>query len=198
MAEVKGSDDADSAPASTTDAKANDQAVRSKITVLLGDAVEDPSPLYDLGRAIESELFRTHGASDTNSGEYRSKARSIAFNLRRNAALRERVRSEELTPAELCALSPDDLATDDLKRRRARMEERATRKRTRGAMDAAFKTDRYTCGECSSKNCSYMQVNGHRDIGKNETWGSKDSQADDGRVLVRCHECGAEWNQVVL
>lgn len=48
------------------------------------------------------------------------------------------------------------------------------------------------------KNCSYMNVNGYRDIGKNETWGSKDSQADDGRVLVKCHDCKSEWNETVL
>lgn len=81
-----------------------------------------------------------------------------------------------------------------------------TRLRLRGAdtrsfpylEDAAFTTDKYTCGECMGKNCSYMNVNGYRDIGKNETWGSKDSQADDGRVLVKCHDCKSEWNETVL
>lgn len=116
---------------------ANDPAVRSKITVLLGDAVEDPSPLFDLGRSIESTLFEFHGSSDTNSGEYRGKSRSLAYNLKRNEFLRSRVLSGEVTPEQLCSMTPDELATDELKKKRARMEEKATRKRTRGAMVGA-------------------------------------------------------------
>jgi hypothetical protein len=49
---------------------------------------------------------RPHGA------EYRTKARSIAFNLRGNAGLRARVLDDTLSAAELCTLSPNDLATD--------------------------------------------------------------------------------------
>ena len=127
-------DDGDGDGESRSQPPANDPAVRSKITVMLGDAVEDPSPLFDLGRAIESVLFESHGGSDTNSGEYRGKARSIGFNLKRNASLRARVVAGEVTPEELCAMTPDELATDELKKKRARMEEKATRKRTRGAM----------------------------------------------------------------
>jgi hypothetical protein len=41
---------------------ANDAAVRSRITVLLGDAVDDPSPLFDLARSIESALFQLHSS----------------------------------------------------------------------------------------------------------------------------------------
>ena len=131
MGENNHGDDDDGSPPPPP---ANDQAVRSKITVMLGDAVQDPSPLFNLGRAIESALFELHGRSDTNSGEYRGKARSIGFNLKRNEGLRARVLSGEVRPDELCAMSPDELATDELKLKRARMEEKATRKRTRGAM----------------------------------------------------------------
>jgi len=151
-----------------------------------------------LGRAVEAELFARYAVGDTRSGEYRGKARSIAFNLRGNLSLRARVLGGELTPADLCELTPDELATDALKLKRARMEEKATRKRTRGGMDAAFPTDRYTCAECGSTNCAYLPVSGHRDIGKNETWGSKDSQAADGRALVKCKDCNTEWTESVL
>ena len=59
-------------------------------------------------------------------------------------------------------------------------------------MDGAVTTDKYQCAECGGKDCAHVNVSGRRDVGKGETWGSsdaadetKDSQADDGRVLVR-------------
>jgi len=58
------------------------------------------------------------------SAEYRTKARSIAFNLKGNAGLRARVLDGTLSAAELCTLSPDELATDALRSKRQRMEEK--------------------------------------------------------------------------
>ena len=156
-----------------------------------------PVPLFDLGRAVEAALFAAHGA-DAASPEYRAASRVLAANLKRNAPLRARVLSGDLPPASLCAMTPDELATEDLRSTRAAMEERATRKRTWAHMDAATETSKYTCRECGGSECAYINVSGHRDIGKNETWGSKDSQADDGRVLVTCRTCDAEWRQSVL
>ena len=37
--------------------------VRCKITVLLGDAIEDPSPLFDTARAMEAALFEASGGN---------------------------------------------------------------------------------------------------------------------------------------
>ena len=186
-----------SPPRAPSDGAALARATRSKIAVLLGEAARDPSPLFDLGRAVEAALFAAHGA-DAASPEYRAASRVLAANLKRNAPLRARVLSGDLPPASLCAMTPDELATEDLRSTRAAMEERATRKRTWAHMDAATATSKYTCRECGGSECAYINVSGHRDIGKNETWGSKDSQADDGRVLVTCRTCDAEWRQSVL
>ena len=127
----------------------DDRATRSKIAVVLAEAADDPTPLFDHGRDNESALFALHG--DAKSPEYRSCARVLAANLRRNPDLRRRVVDGDITPKRLCALTPDELATDELRERRAAGEERATRKRTRGAMDGAVTTDKYQCAECGGK-----------------------------------------------
>ena len=163
----------------------DDRATRSKIAVVLAEAADDPT-LFDHGRDIESALFALHG--DAKSPGYRSRARVLAANLRRNPDLRRRVVDGDITPKRLCALTPDELATDELERRRAAAEERATRKRTRGAMDGAVTTDKYQCAECGGKDCAYVNVSGRRDVGKGETWGSSDA-ADETKVLVACRAC---------
>lgn len=173
----------------------DDRATRSKIAVVLAEAADDPTPLFDHGRDIESALFALHG--DAKSPEYRSRARVLAANLRRNPDLRRRVVDGDITPKRLCALTPDELATDQLRERRAAAEERATRKRTRGAMDGAVTTDKYHCAECGEKDCAYVNVSGRRDVGKGETWGSSDA-ADETKVLVVCRACRFEWTQTTL
>ena len=187
----------------------DDNVVRSQVALLLGDAVGDPSPLFDLGRAIEDAAWRAFGETVGEDGKlvlglYRAKARTLAANLRRNAELRKRVLSGAWTPKQLVMADPDALATDALRDLRREMDERSTRKRTRlVGLGDAIQTDKYRCRDChaagsSAANCAYFNLQNHRDVRKNETWGSKDSQADDGRVLVRCLECKAEWNEATL
>ena len=188
-----------------------DNVVRSQVALVLGDAVGDPSPLFDLGRSIEDAAWRAFGNAGGEDGktgasspEYRAKARTLAANLRRNEDLRKRVLSGAMTPKQLVDADSDALATDALRDLRREMDERSTRKRTRlVGLGDAIQTDKYRCREClaaglSGANCAYFNLQNHRDVRKNETWGSKDSQADDGRVLVRCLECKAEWNEATL
>jgi transcription elongation factor S-II len=180
---------------------------------MLGDAVRDPSPLFDLGRSIEDAAWRAFaqggedGKTGASSPEYRAKARTLAANLRRNEDLRQRMLTGEWTPKQLvdASATPDALATDALRNLRREMDERSTRKRTRQmGLGDAIATDKYRCRDClatgttNANNCAYFNLQNHRDVRKNETWGSKDSQADDGRVLVRCLECKAEWNEATL
>ena len=175
---------------------AEDQETRTKIAFNLGEALEDPSPLFDLARAVEEALFASKGR-DARDPSYRSSARTLAANLRRNGTLRKRVLDGELSPEALCELSPDELATDDMKRKREKMEERSYKRRTRTTSDTLTDTTKYHCKECDSTDCAYADLRGHRDIRKNETWGSNES-ADDARVMVVCKECRAEWNETVL
>ena len=99
------------------EAAAEDQETRTKIAFNLGEALEDPSPLFDLARAVEQALFVRKG-SDAKDPSYSSAARFLAANIRRNGPLRRRVLDGELSPEALCELSPDELATDEMKRKR--------------------------------------------------------------------------------
>jgi len=191
----------------------DDNVVRSQVALMLGDAVRDPSPLFDLGRSIEDAAWRAFaqggedGKTGASSPTYRAKARTLAANLRRNEDLRQRVLTGQMSPKQLvdASATPDALASDALRNLRREMEQRSTRKRTRHVgLGDAIATDKYRCRDClaagssAANNCAYFNLQNHRDVRKNETWGSKDSQADDGRVLVRCLECKAEWNEATL
>ena len=77
------------------------------------------------------------------------------------------------------------------------LEERSYKRRTRTTTDTLTDTTKYHCKDCDSNECAYADLKGHRDIRKNETWGSNES-ADDARVMVVCKQCGAEWNETVL
>ncbi len=58
-----------------------------------------------------------------------------------------------------------------------------------GAGAVVLTTD-YACGRCGGRECDYLD-SGRRDIGKCETWGSKDGQGSSR--LVRCMGCGHRW-----
>ena len=53
---------------------AEDQETRTMIAFNLGEALEDPSPLFDLARAVEEALYASKGR-DARDPSYRSSAR---------------------------------------------------------------------------------------------------------------------------
>ena len=53
----------------------DDNVVRSQVALLLGDAVGDPSPLFDLGRAIEDAAWRAFGETVGEDGKLVSGAK---------------------------------------------------------------------------------------------------------------------------
>ena len=149
--------EADRAQGERPRARSNDTATRSKIVLLLGDAVRDPSTLFELGVKIERALFEAHG-EDTSNGEYRARARSIAFNLAKNESLRVGALAGDIAPATIARMTPDELATEDMRNARKKMEERLTRKRTRTNMDGATETDAFACAHCRSTRCQARSV----------------------------------------
>eukprot|EP00976_Prorocentrum_cordatum_P069599 1179613-Prorocentrum_minimum.AAC.2 len=55
----------------------------------------------------------------------------------------------------------------------------------------AIATNQYKCKVCSSQECTYVTLGGARDIGKSETWGSKNSTS---AMKLFCQTCGHEWS----
>ncbi|CAD5182580.1 unnamed protein product [Musa acuminata subsp. malaccensis] len=79
----------------------------------------------DLAFRIEAELFRLFGGVNK---KYKEKGRSLLFNLkdRSNPELRERVLSGEIAPERLCAMTAEELASEELSQwRLAKAEELA-------------------------------------------------------------------------
>eukprot|EP00249_Psilotum_nudum_P013267 c24249_g1_i2 orf=245-2065(+) len=91
-----------------------------------GTEVSRVMPLAEnVAFSIEAELFRLFGGVNR---KYKEKAQSLLFNLKdqSNPELRARVRSGEITPANLCSMSAEHLAARELSQwRRAKTEELA-------------------------------------------------------------------------
>ena len=156
--------------------------LRSRSAVLLGEALEDSSPLLDLGVGVEAAVFDAHG----HGSSYTTAVRGLVAALRRNTALREDVHAGRVTPAELVAAPADMLATSEQRCARAVMEKRAAQAATLdGVGDGAVHTTETACPACAARDAYKVSVGGVRDIGKSETWGSKD--AGDASVKTRLH-----------
>ncbi|GAB4822326.1 hypothetical protein N2152v2_009372 [Parachlorella kessleri] len=109
-----------------------DAGVRAKVVKRLQSALqvvegaEHPPADADVSRAataVEEAIYQAHGH---NKSHYAQKALSLSNNLRNpeNWRLRGRVLSEELSPAELVAMPPEDLAPESLQEeRRLRYQE---------------------------------------------------------------------------
>mmetsp|Transcript_40104 Transcript_40104/g.55723 ORF Transcript_40104/g.55723 Transcript_40104/m.55723 type:complete len:259 (-) Transcript_40104:152-928(-) len=167
-----------------------DTAKRTKCVTLLGDALRDPTPLFDFACAIEAELLKRHG--NLTGKQYMTHARSLVFNLKANAPLRQRVLQTETPPALLCSMSSEELATTEVQLRHTKLKEAAMRgSLLQGDEAKGISTDKFKCEDCSSTDCVYMTLVGARDIGKSETWGSKDKSA--GGTRITCQQCGHHW-----
>jgi len=167
----------------------DDEALRARSVVLLGEAVEDDTPLFDVARAIE-EAVRARGRAT-----YRADVRRLTANLKRNATLARDVRAGVVDAETLVAMSTLDLATEEAKEARARMLDAATRRRTRKQFDDGINSEAYTCPQCSNNECKYVMLSDTRDIRKAEIWGGGDEAC---LALVQCQRCQFEWRETVL
>ncbi|KAK3284302.1 hypothetical protein CYMTET_8042, partial [Cymbomonas tetramitiformis] len=169
----------------------NSTAARTKGIAMLGTALEDPSPLFDTACAVEAAVFQHYGG-DINK-EYRARIRSLKHNLQANKELREAILQKHISPQGLCTMSANELATAAQKQERDAMEASVMRRATVRMGEKEISTSSYRCGDCGSKECVYVTLIGARDIGKSETWGSKD-KGEDG-MLITCKKCAYQWRR---
>ncbi|GFR52046.1 hypothetical protein Agub_g14565 [Astrephomene gubernaculifera] len=153
----------------------------------------DPSTLTGLAEAVEEALFRHHH-SETGQ-DYKAAARTLVAGLKRNSELRGRVLCGDVPPRQLVALDPRHLATPQQQREYARLQEEETRRVTLAGANGSgsgggIASSDYRCERCGGRSCSYLD-SGRRDIGKCETWGSKEGQGSSR--LVTCLGCGHRW-----
>ncbi len=133
-------------------------------------------------------MFAASGAA--GSREYTAAVRRLVASLRRNEALRADVLRRALSPAALVAAPPESLATDAQRAALRAAAAAATRRATAGsALEHALPTSEHACPACGCRDALFLRVGGARDIGKSETWGSKDAEAFSLRLT--CTGCKA-------
>ncbi|KAG2447459.1 hypothetical protein HYH02_007782 [Chlamydomonas schloesseri] len=142
-----------------------------------------------LAQDIEAALFQHHAVKA--GPDYKAAARLLVASLKRNADLRGRVLSGAVAPAALVAMDARQLATAQQQEHFAQLEDKALQRVTvvGGSASGTLTTD-FACKKCGGTSCNYLET-GRRDIGKSETWGSKEG-ATTNRV-VTCLGCGNRW-----
>lgn len=93
--------------------------LRSKSAVLLAEAVEDDTLLFDVGVSLESALHDLHPAP---AKAYTSAVRMLVASFKRNAELRASVRDGRVTPEALVRAEPGTLAPHTMRNHIAALE----------------------------------------------------------------------------
>jgi hypothetical protein len=196
--------------------------LRSKSAVLLAEALQDPTPLYgarntwhscldsrltqrargalcaDFGCAVEAAVFDACGGSAA-CRDYTARVRRLVASLRRNAELRAEVLSGALSPAALADAPTEALATAAQRDALRAAQDAATRRATAGdGHEGALPTKEHPCPLCSSTEVLFVRVGGARDIGKSETWGSKDAEAFSLRLTCTACKVRAQRRWLVV
>ncbi|GLI68464.1 hypothetical protein VaNZ11_012890 [Volvox africanus] len=153
----------------------------------VGAEEDEPGDTTSTAEAIERELY-LHYESIAGQ-DYKAAARILVASLKRNAELRRRVLTGAVSPKQLVSMDSRELATQQQREEYTRLQERETRRVTLAGHGSSA-TSEYQCERCGGRSCDYLD-SGRRDIGKCETWGSKDGQG--ASRLVTCLGCGNRW-----
>lgn len=182
-------DAADDAP-SAADSKEYDvqhptgDKMRNKVRDLLIKALQTDQPgakeAVIVAAAIEEAMFKKF---EGNGGPYKTKYRALSFNLKdaKNGKLREAVLARELLPSVLVDMSSEQLANEELKKTREKVQEKMTRDAMPYNMTAASaSTAEFKCGKCKQRKCTYYQM--------------QTRSADEPlTTFVQCVNCGNRW-----
>lgn len=137
--------------------------MRDKVRNLLADAMDKPDEdlmsrdeIVVVANAIENAMFEMYGSTDNN---YRTKYRDLSFNLKdaKNGKLRERVLNRDIVLKSLLTMSNQELANEELKQTRRKVQAKMTRDAQPSNRPAAS-TDQFKCGKCKQRKCTYFQM----------------------------------------
>eukprot|EP00300_Choanocystis_sp_HF-7_P015608 c19119_g1_i1.p1 GENE.c19119_g1_i1~~c19119_g1_i1.p1 ORF type:complete len:1045 (+),score=259.85 c19119_g1_i1:232-3135(+) len=141
------------------------------------------APSKERAAEIEAFVFEMEGQGQA-SRKYKDKMRSLTFNLgaQGNPSLRARVLEGSLLPRELCLMSTQEMATDELKEYRKKVKKEATDKSMDATTDSSqmSSTDEFKCGKCHQRKCTFKQM--------------QTRSADEPMTtFVSCVNCGNNW-----
>lgn len=160
-------------------------AVRLKCREMLANAIRVdgeppegcPTP-EELGDELEEAIFSEFRNTDM---KYKNRIRSRVANLKdlKNPSLRANFISGAITAQRLAKMTPEEMASDEMKNLRDRFVKEAIND-AQLATNQGTKTDLLKCGKCKKRNCTYNQL---------QTRSSDEPMT----TFVLCNECGHRW-----
>jgi len=150
-----------SAPTPIPQKKSSDEdSIRQKVVeglaLALGKQPEDILEAPDVAKEIEQELFKIYGGIEK---QYKIKYRSLAFNLKnpKNPDLRASVMNGATSATELCKMSSQDMASEELKQQRKKYAlYHLEAAKTSQAISTS--TDMFKCSKCGKRETTYYQL----------------------------------------
>jgi len=137
-----------------SDGKVREQVANTFKEILGAKSEEDLEDPGTIAEQIEEEMYRIHKGTDKM---YKVKYRSLSFNLKNNPELRASVKQSMITAAKLCKMTPQEMASENLKKEREKW--------TQYHLEAAklrvsnqTSTDMFKCGKCGKRETSYYQM----------------------------------------
>lgn len=161
------------------DDKVRNSCVTLAYNGLAVDSTAAPSEILAAAKSVEEAVFVGERGSATSG--YKNKMRSLFANLKdpRNPNLRKRVVAGEITGKRLYTMTPQELASDEIKKEREEIVKQNLFN-AQGAVEKRAITDRFTCSKCKQKRVSYYQM--------------QTRSADEPlTTFCTCENCGKRW-----
>jgi len=148
-------------------------STRLRVLTLLQQVLPNPTT----ASALEAALFRGNCPSD-----YRSKARSIRFNLAKNKDLRERLLAGRVTAEGLAAMSTCEMATEEEQRKREAVQKEQTEARRSdwNVVNDEPRKGLFQCDKCQSR---WTMTEQKQILSADEPM----------TIFVKCMECSNSW-----
>lgn len=158
--------------------KVRNRCIDVTYTALAVGMTAHPNEVLACAKAIENEVYKMERGTENN---YRPKMRSLYTNLKdpKNPGLRLNIISGKISAERLCRMTPQEMASDELKKEIEEMEKQNLFA-AQGAREQRAVTDRFTCGKCKQKKVSYYQM--------------QTRSADEPlTTFCTCENCGNRW-----
>lgn len=169
-------------------------SVRSKCVQLLLAALRPEPPDEDraarLARDIEHHVHERHGSS---LPKHKVCVRSKVANLRNPKCqhLRRGLLSGTLAPEAFAAMSPEEMAGEELCRLRGEYTSRGVSERQLPQGLEGTPTSKLRCQKCDSSDCRVTQVS--RGALFLPAWVRPGGPDEDAMTFVTCSNCGQQW-----
>jgi len=167
----------------TTPAQSTGDSVRNKCREMLyqaltvGDVPEEVDAVNIAGLVEEC----IYGEFDNTEMKYKNRIRSRYSNLKdaKNPNLRYKVLVGEVPPERIAVMTPEEMASDNLKLVRDKMQKENI-KDAQLAVSGGTITDLLKCGKCKGRRCTYNQM---------QTRSSDEPMT----TFAFCNDCGHRW-----